>query len=272
MSKPLNINIPFDIKRDVEMLTKELLTLRSCNPSNYLMRISTELSDENFKKYIARYAVALNAVYKIDPDHILFAPAYEQFLTTAQWKMNAYQSGGVLYALAKINTPTVCKDFKKWLDTTHLKDPQLRPALLAAAEKNNQDLIELLLDVRHWAARTIAALIPIVITKDAAFAQKLLNHPTLQNNKDDILFCMLAAMIDKKTAVWDLMFSEVVPQLSASNIVASLNSYHKYANNNQKVSDDFINDLRALAEKDRIIQALVEEMNAPLPPLVKRKI
>lgn len=268
----MNINIPFDIQRDVELLTKELLTLRSCNPSKYLARIAKELSDENFKKHVARYAVALNAVHKIDPDHILFAPAYAQFLTTAKWKINAYQSGGVLYALAKINTSTVCKDFKKWLATTHLKDAQLRPALLAAADNNNQDLIELLLDVRPWAARTIAALIPVVIVKDLQFAQNLLNHPTLQNNKDDILFCMLAAMSEKKAAVWDLMFSEIVPQLSASNIVSSLNSYHKYANSNQKVSNNFINDLQALAEKDRIIQALVEEMQSQNSPLSKRKI
>lgn len=265
-------NIPFDIQRQVDQLTKELLTLRSCNPKRYLARIAENLSDSKFKHNIAEYAIALNAVYKMDPDHILFAPAYEQFLTTAQWEISAYQAGSFLYALAKINTPTVCKDVKKWIDTTDLPDPQLRPALVAAAHNNNHELIDFLLGVRPWAARAIASLIPIVITKDLRCAQKLLNHPTLQNNKDDILFCMLAAMSEKPTVVWDVMFNEIVPQLSASNIVSSLNSYHKYANCNQKVSENFINDLQALAQKDKIIQALVEEMPIPHFSLGRRKL
>lgn len=268
----MNINVPFDIQREVELLTKELLTLRSCNPSKYLARIAENLSEKKFKKDVARYVIALAAVHKIDPTHILFTPAYQQFLTTAQWKLSAYQSGGVLYALAKINTPTVCNDIDNWIKTTHLSEPQLRPALVAAAHNNNHELIEFLLNIRPWTPRTIASLIPIVISKDREFAQKLLNHPTLQNNKDDILFCMLAAMIDKKNSVWELMFSEIVPQLSGSNIVSSLNSYHQYTNSNQKVSENFISDLNTLAQKDKIIQAVVEEMNASRSPLIKRKM
>lgn len=268
----MNINIPFDIKRDVELLTKELLTLRSCNPSKYPARIAESLSEKNLKYNIEKYVVMLNAVHKIDPNHILFAPAYEQFLTTAQWDLSAYQSGSVLYALVKINTPTVCKDLKTWLATTQCSAPILRHALVAAAHNNNQEIIEFLLNAYTWFPRAIASLIPIAISKDPKFAQKLLNHPTLQNNKDDILFCILAAMVDKKTSVWDLMFSEIIPQLSASNIIASLNLYDKYATSNQKVRENFIKDLQALAQKDRLIQALVEEMQAAKSPLVKRKM
>lgn len=259
------------MSKDVDGLIKQLLSLRNCNPSQYSNRLAQELSEKTFQAHLPRYAIVLAALRKIEPDHVLFEPAYARFLTTSQWDVNTYQAGGIVYALTKINAATLCDDLKSWFATAKTPNPQLLYALTQAAHNNRHDVVEFLLSARVWSTRAIASLIPIALKKDRNFAHQLLNHPILQNNKDDILFCILSK-VGEDMPLWNLMFSDIIPYLSANNIIESLNSYQKYANNLQKISDNFISDLRALAEKDMLMKAVMDEIDASASPIAKRKM
>lgn len=255
---------------------KELSTLRSVNPAAYKRHIQQHLTlNKNWDSGIVIISAIKwwLALQKIEPTHPQLDITYRQLTDLAHVQLPAFKSGSVVEALSRLNTPTVINDIQNWLATTTTQ-PSLRGSLVAAAENDNVDLLRVFLQHKVWSARPISYLIPIALcNNNTSLVQELLNHPVLQSNKDDVLFCMLSnpQCRPENKKIWSALFEHVLPYLSGDNIVSSLNSYHTSHLYHDRVAQQFLDELSAQAQSNKIYQVL-ENQVLETPTAIKRKM
>ena len=255
---------------------KQLSTLRSVNPAAYKRNIQQYLTlNKNWESGIVIMSAMKwwLALQKIEPTHPQLDITYRQLTDLAHAQLPAFKSGSVVEALSHLNTATVVQDIQKWLATTTIQ-PSLSGALEAAAEIDNVDLIRVFLQHKTWSARPISYLIPIALgNNNTLLVKELLNHPVLQSNKDDVLFCMLSnpQCRPENKKIWSALFEDVLPYLSGDNIVSSLNSYHVSHKYHDKVAQQFLDELSAQAQSNKICQVLENQVREN-PTTIKRKM
>lgn len=249
-----------EIKKEL----KALQALKSTQGMNFDQRIQQHLllGSSWFQDSVVsltRYWLALETM---DPVHPQLEQTYQQLKGLASVNMPPNKSSAVLYALAEMNRPSVCSDIRQWLKTTP-SEYSLRGALVAAAEKDNNELVRLLINAKTWSARPLAYLLPIMLlNKNWKMVDELLNNPVLRNNKDDVVFCMLSNSNcrPENKQIWSAMFQYILPHLSGDNIISSLNSYHQSNQWGTRVATEFLNELAAQAQKNTLTQIVSEHV------------
>jgi len=249
-----------EIKKEL----KALQSLKSVQRVNFDQRIQEHLTlppswFQDAVVSLTRYWLALETM---DPVHPQLDKTYQQLKSLAALHLPPNKSSAVLYALAEMNRPSVCSDIRQWLKTTP-SEYSLRNALVAAAEKNNDELVRLLVNAKTWSARPLAYLLPIMLlNKNWGMVEELLNTPVLHNNKNDVVFCMLSNpnCRPENKQIWSAMFQYILPHLSGDNIISSLNSYHQSNQWGTRVATEFLNELAAQAQKNTLTKIVSEHV------------